>query len=90
MKKSLRQIKASEFLSPEEYCQLMRISRPAVYRQLTTGEIRAVKCGKLWRIPNPLMQDAEVRKRVLDELEPIGKALNDLYQQLNSLNYKEA
>lgn len=89
MKKSLKQIKVSEFLSPEEYCQLMHISRPAIYRQLAAGEIKAVKCGKLWRIPNPLMQDVEVRKRVQDELKPIGKALNDLYQQLNSINYME-
>ena len=40
-----------ELLTPEEYQAFLGISRAATYDHLQSGKVKAVRFGRLWRIP---------------------------------------
>jgi len=43
--------------SPKEVMELLGISQTTVYRWLESGELPAVKIGKLWRIPADALEE---------------------------------
>lgn len=40
-----------DFLTVEELCELLKIGRNAAYALLGSGQIRAFRNGRVWRIP---------------------------------------
>lgn len=40
-----------DFLTVDELCELLKIGHNAAYRLLNSGEIRALRNGRVWRIP---------------------------------------
>ena len=39
------------FLTVDEACELLKIGHNAIYRLLNTGELKAFRNGRVWRIP---------------------------------------
>lgn len=54
-----------EFLTPKEVAGILRVSPRTIQRWVKEGKLRAVKVGKLWRIPrealDELLYDKEAR-----------------------------
>ena len=48
---------ANEILTVEEVMDSLYIGRNAVYRLLGTGQIKAFKIGKTWKIPDKSLQE---------------------------------
>ena len=46
-----------DILSFEEFTEYLGISRSLGYKLLTSGEIRGVKIGKIWKIPRNSIED---------------------------------
>lgn len=44
-------------LTVEEIAQRLRINRRTVYRMIERGQLRAVRAGRLWRVPMDSLQD---------------------------------
>ena len=42
---------SDDFLPVEEVCELLKIGHNAAYRMLNTGELKAIRNGRVWRIP---------------------------------------
>ena len=40
-----------DFLTVDELCELLKIGHNAAYRLLNSGEIKALRNGRVWRIP---------------------------------------
>ena len=40
-----------DFLTVDELCELLKIGHNAAYRLLNNGEIKALRNGRVWRIP---------------------------------------
>lgn len=40
-----------DFLTVEELCELLKIGHNAAYHLLNSGEIKAFRNGRVWRIP---------------------------------------
>lgn len=40
-----------DFLTVDELCDLLKIGHNAAYRLLNAGEIKALRNGRVWRIP---------------------------------------
>lgn len=40
-----------DFLTVEELCEILKMGHNAVYRLLNTGELKAFRNGRIWRIP---------------------------------------
>ena len=40
-----------DFLTVDELCELLKIGHNADYRLLNSGEIKALRNGRVWRIP---------------------------------------
>ena len=40
-----------DFLTVDEVCELLKIGHNAAYRMLNTGELKAIRNGRVWRIP---------------------------------------
>lgn len=40
-----------EYLTVDETCELLKIGHNAIYRLLNTGELKAFRNGRTWRIP---------------------------------------
>lgn len=40
-----------EILTPEEVCEILKIGVNACYNYLKSGEIKAFRNGRIWRIP---------------------------------------
>lgn len=40
-----------DFLTVDELCDLLKIGHNAAYRLLNSGEIKALRNGRVWRIP---------------------------------------
>lgn len=53
---------SSEIITIDELCENLMIGRNTAYRLLNSGEIKAFKIGKVWKIP----QDA-VKKYILSQ-----------------------
>jgi len=55
-----------QFLSPQEFADLLSISRWTVYAWLQEGKIRSVKIGRLVRIP-----ESEVSRIVQEGIQEV-------------------
>ena len=42
---------SDDFLTVDEVCELLKIGNNAAYRMLNTGELKAIRNGRVWRIP---------------------------------------
>lgn len=40
-----------DFLTVEELCEILKMGHNAVYRLLNSGELKAFRNGRIWRIP---------------------------------------
>lgn len=52
-----------ELLTPEEAREFLGISRNGIYELIRRGELRAVRFGKLLRVPRGALQVAKVESR---------------------------
>ncbi len=41
----------SDLITVEELCELLFIGKNAAYRLLNTGEVKAFRIGRVWKIP---------------------------------------
>ena len=46
-----------EFLTPKEVAGILRVSPRTVQRWVKEGRLRAVRVGKLWRIPREALEE---------------------------------
>ena len=52
----------SDLVSTEELCEALGIGRNTAYHLLNSGQIKAFKCGKAWKIPREAVeQDVRLR-----------------------------
>ena len=49
---------SDDFLTVDEVCELLKIGHNAAYRMLNTGELKAIRNGRVWRIPKRIYQGA--------------------------------
>ena len=40
-----------DFLTVEELCEVLKIGRNVAYRLLNSGELKAIRNGRVWRVP---------------------------------------
>ena len=40
-----------DFLTVEELCEILKIGRNAAYTLLNSGELKALRNGRVWRVP---------------------------------------
>ena len=40
-----------DFLTVEELCEVLKIGLNAAYRLLNSGELKALRNGRVWRVP---------------------------------------
>ena len=40
-----------DFLTVEELCEVLKIGHNAAYRLLHSGELKALRTGRVWRVP---------------------------------------
>jgi len=40
-----------DFLTVEELCEVLKIGRNAAYTLLNSGELKALRNGRVWRVP---------------------------------------
>lgn len=40
-----------DFLTVDEACEIMKMGHNAMYRMLRSGELKAFRNGRIWRIP---------------------------------------
>ena len=45
-----------DLISLEELCEMMMIGRNKAYYLLNKGEIKAFKCGRIWKIPKEAVE----------------------------------
>lgn len=45
------QYETSEIMTVEELMEMLQIGKSTAYQLLTSGEIRAFKIGRMWKIP---------------------------------------
>ena len=50
-----------KFLLVREVAKTLRISRNTAYKLVQRGQIRAVKIGALWRVPEEAVRDLSVQ-----------------------------
>jgi len=53
---------SEEILTVEEFADLLYIGRNTAYKILNSGEIRAFKIGKSWKIPKDAVSEYILRK----------------------------
>lgn len=53
-----------DILTVEETCELLKIGRNALYRLLSSRKIKAIRNGRVWRIPK-----ASVQTYITDSME---------------------
>ena len=53
---------SEEILTVEEFAELLYIGRNTAYKILNSGEIRAFKIGKAWKIPKDAVSEYILRK----------------------------
>ena len=46
----------SEIITIDELCEFLMIGKNTAYRLLNSGEIKAFKIGKVWKIPQDAVQ----------------------------------
>lgn len=47
----------SAVLTVEEFAEQMRISRSLAYRLVASGEVKAVRLGRAWRVPRHVLEE---------------------------------
>ena len=47
---------SDDFLTVDEVCELLKIGHNAAYRMLNTGELKAIRNGRVWRIPKAIIE----------------------------------
>lgn len=57
-----------DILTVEETCELLKIGRNALYRLLNSGNLKAIRNGRVWRIPK-----ASVQAYIIDSMETKNK-----------------
>lgn len=45
-----------DLLTAEEACEALKIGKNALYRLLASGELRAYRNGRVWRIPRQAVE----------------------------------
>ena len=53
---------SEEILTVEEFAELLYIGKNTAYKILNSGEIRAFKIGKAWKIPKDAVSEYILRK----------------------------
>lgn len=48
---------ADDFLTVDELCELLKIGHNAAYALLKSGQIKAFRNGRVWRIPKQAVID---------------------------------
>ncbi len=46
-----------DFLTVEELCELLKIGHNAAYALLNSGKLKAIRNGRVWRIPKQAIVD---------------------------------
>ena len=52
----------SDLISIEELCEVLSIGRNTAYHLLISGQIKAFKCGRVWKVPK-LAVEQYIRSR---------------------------
>ena len=52
----------SDLITVEELCELLFIGKNAAYRLLNTGEVKAFRIGRSWKIPREAVYEYVRRK----------------------------
>jgi len=52
----------NDILSAEEVCEMLYVGRNGLYKLLGSGEIKAFRNGKTWRIPRTAVEEYVMRK----------------------------
>lgn len=47
----------SHLLTVEKVCDILNIGPNAAYRLLNSGELKAFRIGRVWKIPSPALED---------------------------------
>lgn len=47
----------AEVLTPDEVAKLLRVSKRTVERLCQSGKLRAIRVGRLWRIPRSSLEE---------------------------------
>ena len=54
---------APEFLNVSQVAEVLRISRALVYSMIARGDLKAVRCGRLVRIPREALEKLAGRRK---------------------------
>ena len=46
-----------DILTTDEVCEILKIGKNAMYELLNKGELKAIKNGRVWRVPKVAIQD---------------------------------
>ena len=52
-----------KFYTPEEVARILKLNKETVRRKLRSGELKAFKAGKVWRIPSESLKEYQGQKR---------------------------
>ena len=52
----------SDLITVEDLCELLFIGKNAAYRLLNTGEVKAFRIGRVWKIPREAVYEYVRRK----------------------------
>ncbi len=55
----------SDLITVDELCELLFIGKNAAYRLLNTGEVKAFRIGRIWKIPRESVHEYVRRKSCL-------------------------
>ena len=68
---------SDDFLTVDEVCELLKIGHNAAYRMLNTGELKAIRNGRVWRIPKQAI--IEFTKEVMAAIDAGVNYLDTAY-----------
>ena len=46
-----------DILTTDEVCEILKIGKNALYEMLNKGELKAMKNGRVWRVPKVSVQE---------------------------------
>ena len=82
-------MKKTEYITIPELAKVLGISRIAVYKKVKNGEIKALRIGRIYAIPNKFITSimgktlSETTKKQIDKA--IGKTIDDYGEVLRLL-----
>lgn len=50
-----------DILSTDEACEVLKVGKNSLYRMLCNGEIKAMRCGRVWKIPRAAITEYVLR-----------------------------